>query len=134
MTGWMRPVTLTRPEARLEPLSQQHAADLAEATADGDLHRLWYTFVPSADGMAREIDSRLSLQATRRTCAGSWSDLGPSDRFPRWESSARREPEPASEMLHLHALARGELAPGLDPRLDHLGRLLRVVDVFLTSP
>lgn len=63
MTGWIRPITLTRPEARLEPLSHEHAPDLAEASADGDLHRLWYTFVPSPDGMAREIDRRLALQA-----------------------------------------------------------------------
>jgi len=54
-------VTLSGPHARLEPLSHAHAADLADASADGQLWRLWYTAVPSPEGMAAEIDRRLGL-------------------------------------------------------------------------
>ncbi|WP_345750954.1 GNAT family N-acetyltransferase [Microbacterium rhizophilus] len=46
---------------RLEPLSQSHRDDLAEAV--GDLWRTWYTRIPSPDGMAGEIDRRLARQA-----------------------------------------------------------------------
>lgn len=42
---------------RLEPLSQDHRDDLAEAV--GDLWRTWYTRIPSPDDMAAEIDRRL---------------------------------------------------------------------------
>lgn len=46
----------------LAPLSSTHANDLAEATADGNLHTLWYTMVPPPEGIASEIDRRLKLQ------------------------------------------------------------------------
>ncbi|GAA3651122.1 GNAT family N-acetyltransferase [Microbacterium marinilacus] len=46
---------------RLEPLAPDHRDDLADAV--GDLHRAWYTSVPSPEGMSAEIDRRLSLQA-----------------------------------------------------------------------
>ena len=61
--GWPDPVTLVGPHARLEPLSQAHHDALCEATRDGELWRLWYTAVPSPEGMAREIDRRLALQS-----------------------------------------------------------------------
>lgn len=60
---WLTPVTLRRPEATLEPLSQTHLADLVEAVRDGELWRLWYTIIPSPDAMRAEIDRRLALQA-----------------------------------------------------------------------
>ena len=60
---WPEPVTLSGPHARLEPLSHDHRDELVEAVKDGELWKLWYTSVPSPDGMAREIDRRLSLQA-----------------------------------------------------------------------
>jgi RimJ/RimL family protein N-acetyltransferase len=46
---------------RLEPLSHDHADDLREATQDGKLFELWYTPVPSPEGMTAEIDRRLGL-------------------------------------------------------------------------
>jgi RimJ/RimL family protein N-acetyltransferase len=55
------PVTLRGRHVTLAPLSQAHAADLAACV--GDLHRLWYTAVPSPGGIAREIDRRLGLLA-----------------------------------------------------------------------
>lgn len=64
MSAWPQPITLTRPEASLVPLSQLHAADLAKASADGDLHKLWYTTVPAPEIVAAEIDRRLALQST----------------------------------------------------------------------
>lgn len=39
-----------------------HLPDLKLAAADGDLSKLWYTAIPSADGMQAEIERRLSLQ------------------------------------------------------------------------
>ncbi|MDR3514030.1 MAG: GNAT family protein [Caulobacteraceae bacterium] len=60
--AWPDPVTLEGAHARLEPLTQAHAAALAEAVADGELWRLWYTTVPEPEGMAAEIERRLSLR------------------------------------------------------------------------
>ncbi len=48
--------------AALVPLSQDHAADLAEAVADGDLHRLWYSAIPAPDAVPAETDRRLALR------------------------------------------------------------------------
>jgi RimJ/RimL family protein N-acetyltransferase len=60
---WLEPMTLSGPHARLDPLSHDHRDGLIEAVNDGELWKLWYTSVPSPDGMAREIDRRLALQA-----------------------------------------------------------------------
>ena len=46
----------------LVPLSQSHCGALAEASDAGQLHKLWYTTVPDAGGMAAEIDRRLALR------------------------------------------------------------------------
>jgi N-acetyltransferase len=59
---WPDPVTLRGEHARLEPLSHEHLAGLVEAVKDGELFLLWYTAVPTAEGMAKEIDRRLGLQ------------------------------------------------------------------------
>ena len=61
--SWPAPVTLTGPHARLEPLVAAHHDALCAATRDGELWRLWYTAVPSPEGMAAEIEHRLALQA-----------------------------------------------------------------------
>jgi len=60
---WPEPVSLTGRHVVLAPLARAHCADLMEATADGDLHRLWYTMIPPPEGMAAEIDRRLAVQA-----------------------------------------------------------------------
>jgi RimJ/RimL family protein N-acetyltransferase len=60
---WPDPVVLEGVHVRLEPLSQAHRAGLIEAVKDGELWRLWYTSIPSPDGMSKEIDRRLALQA-----------------------------------------------------------------------
>ncbi|MDV4146553.1 GNAT family N-acetyltransferase [Shimia sp. FJ5] len=59
---WPTPVTLEGQHVTLAPLSSAHATDLAEAAADGDLHRLWYTKVPPPEGIPAEIDRRLAAQ------------------------------------------------------------------------
>ena len=59
----LAPVTLTGLHATLVPLSPDHADALAAAARDGELWKLWYTTVPSPEGMAREIDRRLGLLA-----------------------------------------------------------------------
>jgi len=59
----IEPITLTGQFVTLEPLSQEHHDGLVDAARDGDLWKLWYTSVPTPEGMAAEIDRRLGLQA-----------------------------------------------------------------------
>jgi RimJ/RimL family protein N-acetyltransferase len=61
--AWLEPVSFSGTHVRLEPLSQKHRGGLIEAVEDGELWKLWYTSVPSPDGMTKEIDRRLALQA-----------------------------------------------------------------------
>jgi RimJ/RimL family protein N-acetyltransferase len=61
---WPEPITLSGEYARLEPLSRQHRDGLVDAVKDGELWKLWYTFVPRPEDMTREIDRRLGLQAS----------------------------------------------------------------------
>jgi RimJ/RimL family protein N-acetyltransferase len=60
--AWLEPITLQGPHARLEPLSHEHQDGLVEAVQDGELWKLWYTAVPRAEDMGKEIDRRLGLQ------------------------------------------------------------------------
>ncbi|UYY80923.1 GNAT family N-acetyltransferase [Arthrobacter sp. YA7-1] len=56
------PVTLDGRFVTLEPLSPEHHDGLVDAAKDGELWKLWYTSVPTPEGMAAEIDRRLGLQ------------------------------------------------------------------------
>ena len=60
---WLEPVTLRGEHARLEPLSHDQCDGLTEAVKDGELWKLWYTFIPKPEDMKKEIDRRLGLQA-----------------------------------------------------------------------
>ena len=60
---WPALVTLKGSHARLEPLAHSHRAGLIEAVKDGEQWRLWYTSIPSPEGMAKEIERRRMLQA-----------------------------------------------------------------------
>ena len=60
---WLEPVSLSGPHAQLKPLSQDHCDGLTEAVKDGELWKLWYTFIPKAEDMRKEIDRRLGLLA-----------------------------------------------------------------------
>jgi N-acetyltransferase len=44
------------------PLTLDHKDDLIEAAADGELHRLWYTVVPTPEKVGTEIERRLGLR------------------------------------------------------------------------
>src|SRR4029453_12594207 len=61
--AFLEPVTLRGEYARLEPLSHDHVEGLVEAVSDGELWKLWYTFIPTAENMKKEIDRRLGLFA-----------------------------------------------------------------------
>jgi RimJ/RimL family protein N-acetyltransferase len=60
--SWLEPVTLSGAHAQLKPLSHDHVGGLTEAVKDGELWKLWYTFVPRPEEMTKEIDRRLGLQ------------------------------------------------------------------------
>ena len=62
MNPFAHPVNLENDHVELRPLTMDDVDDLREATRDGDLHTLWFTAVPNADGMATEIERRLVLQ------------------------------------------------------------------------
>lgn len=74
--SWPAPVTLSGPHARLEPLSLAHHDALCAATRDGELWRLWYTSVPSPEGMRAEIERRLALQAAGSMLPFTVFDVG----------------------------------------------------------
>jgi RimJ/RimL family protein N-acetyltransferase len=57
------PLMLTGERVLLEPLAASHADALAQAAADGELWKLWYTSVPKPENMEREIARRLGLHA-----------------------------------------------------------------------
>ena len=64
MTAFAEPITLSGRHAALEPLAHDHHDGLAEAVRDGELWKLWYTAVPSPEGMRDEIERRLGLRKT----------------------------------------------------------------------
>jgi RimJ/RimL family protein N-acetyltransferase len=59
---WPDDVVLQGRHATLRPLERSDAPALAEAVKDGELWRLWYTFVPAPEAMESEIDRRLGLR------------------------------------------------------------------------
>ncbi|AMB41468.1 MULTISPECIES: GNAT family N-acetyltransferase [Paenarthrobacter] len=59
----IEPITLRGHFVTLEPLDASHHDGLVEAARDGELWKLWYTSVPTPEGMAADIDRRLALQA-----------------------------------------------------------------------
>ncbi len=59
---WLEPVTLRGHHVTLVPLERAHHDELVEAVRDGELWQLWYTNVPTEEGMGAEIARRLALQ------------------------------------------------------------------------
>jgi RimJ/RimL family protein N-acetyltransferase len=57
-------LTLEGEQVRLEPLATAHAQGLSEAIQDGELHRLWYTIVPSPEQVPAWIEASLQAQQT----------------------------------------------------------------------
>jgi RimJ/RimL family protein N-acetyltransferase len=60
--AWPEPVTLRGSHATLEPLTHARRDELIEAVRDGELWKLWYTFVPPPEQIAAEIERRLEQQ------------------------------------------------------------------------
>lgn len=95
MPRWIEPVTLSGDTVTLEPLDHQHLDALAAATADGDLCELWYTFVPSPDGVGAYIDEALRARREEGALAfavrhnGSGTVIG-STRYCHVDESNRR--------------------------------------------
>ncbi len=58
----IRSTTLIGQYAALVPLDADCHDDLVAAVKDGELWKLWYTMIPSPDGMRDEIQRRLRLQ------------------------------------------------------------------------
>jgi RimJ/RimL family protein N-acetyltransferase len=56
------PVSLHGRRASLVPLSHSHHDDLVEAVRDGELWSLWYTSIPTPEGLRAELARRLALQ------------------------------------------------------------------------
>jgi RimJ/RimL family protein N-acetyltransferase len=63
VSRFVEPVVLTgRRWVRLEPLTSAHVAEIAEAAADGDPGRLWFTMAPSPDTAEQWVDRMLAMQ------------------------------------------------------------------------
>ena len=64
MADWnsLLPTELEGGSVRLIPLSMSHSGDLMEAVSDGQLNNLWYTNIPTEEGVEGEIERRLKLQ------------------------------------------------------------------------
>jgi RimJ/RimL family protein N-acetyltransferase len=64
MTGFVEPVTLTGKRwVALEPLRREHIPEIAEAAADGELGRLWFTAAPALEDVETWVEARLAVQA-----------------------------------------------------------------------
>jgi len=55
--------TLAGDLATLEPLAPEHGPELAEAVAENNLYKVWYTRLPSPEGMVTNIENRLAGHA-----------------------------------------------------------------------
>lgn len=66
MTAICTPVTLSGRHTTLAPLAPEHEAGLQAAVREGELWQLWYTAIPTPEGMGAEIQRRLDLQAQQR--------------------------------------------------------------------
>jgi len=61
--SWPAPVTLRGNIVTIEPLRNGHHDGLVDVVRDGELWKLWYTKIPSPDGVHADIERRLVLQA-----------------------------------------------------------------------
>ena len=66
MEYWAKPVVLENDVVRLEPLEPRHSAGLAASTSDGELWKLWYTSVPTPDGIDAFIEDAMQQQEAGR--------------------------------------------------------------------
>jgi RimJ/RimL family protein N-acetyltransferase len=59
---WIKPIRLELGPIALEPLAHSHVPGLQAAAADGELWKLWYTSIPTVEGMAEAVERRLEGQ------------------------------------------------------------------------
>jgi len=59
---WVKPVVLKGRFATLVPLSYEYHDDLVESLKDGELWKLWYTFIPEPEKLRQDIEKKLRLQ------------------------------------------------------------------------
>ncbi|MGA7816669.1 GNAT family N-acetyltransferase [Caballeronia sp.] len=64
MSRWIEPVTLVGEHVKLVPLSFEHEQGLANAAADGELWKLWYTSVPTPEATGDWIAAALVMRDT----------------------------------------------------------------------
>jgi N-acetyltransferase len=62
MSRWIEPVTLEGEHVKLVPLTLEHEDALAAAARDGELWKLWYTFVPSPEQTRGYLDIALDMR------------------------------------------------------------------------
>ncbi len=62
MPRFIEPVTLTGAHATLLPLERGHVDALADAAADGELWRLWYTSVAPPKRMGAYVEAALAMR------------------------------------------------------------------------
>jgi RimJ/RimL family protein N-acetyltransferase len=61
-TRWIEPVTLPGTKVILEPLSLEHKEGMNAAVKDGELWNLWYTTIPSPEGVEDYIQKALDMR------------------------------------------------------------------------
>jgi N-acetyltransferase len=66
MINWLNEITLEGKLVRLIPLKTEYRSALLEASADGELWKLWFTGVPSIDSIDAYLEYAFSEQAMGR--------------------------------------------------------------------
>jgi N-acetyltransferase len=69
MNNWLKEITLEGNLVRLIPLKAEYKSALLEASADGELWKLWFTGVPSKDSIDDYLEYTFSEQAAGRALA-----------------------------------------------------------------
>jgi RimJ/RimL family protein N-acetyltransferase len=59
------PITIPGEHMKLSPLEEKHLPELAEAVKDGELWKLWYTFVPSPSQIKGWFDKAMDEQVKK---------------------------------------------------------------------
>src|ERR1700709_1016275 len=95
MSRWIDPVTLEGTFVRLVPLEREHQDALANAAADGELWKLWYTSVPSPHTMVTWMDTALAARDSAGAQPFAVSDVRTGDvvgstRYMNVEAAHRR--------------------------------------------
>ncbi len=67
-SSFVAPTNLMGQHVHLVPLGTEHHDDLVQSVQDGQLWNLWYTAIPTPEGMAAEIARRLDLQEQGSMC------------------------------------------------------------------